>query len=828
MILVGVRGMGVLDGLKVLDLSWGVSGPATAMLLADNGADVTRIERPGTDPFDGWLDGKVYNRGKRSAVLDLTDTDDLARFRKLAANADVLIESFAPGVTQRLGVDYDTLSADNPRLVYCTVTGYGSESRFAGRPGIDQLVAARLGYQWETRAWPGSAADHVAGVDLLGDSTEFSEEDKHWLKRHGPVVTATPSPSIAAAYLATLGISGALRAREHTGRGQHVETSLLQGIFHYQCCAWQRYEDDSNDGMLGSIMESSPGVGLMSGPWSFYECADGNWVNNWGGGGAGWAKVAGAGDELVGPTREELMASGSISAGRGSPEDTLRARMEVIPIFKKFPAAEWVRVAAEAGIAMQPVRAPEDSHADPALVKQGSIVEVEDPELGKLRQTGLAYRMHKTPGHVRGGAARRGEHTDAVKAEADAAPAPSPTPAPNGTQMRGPLDGIRVLDLGVAVAGPWCGELLAQLGATLIKIDPPRQKFWLATKMAKAVNRSKRHLALDIKQPGGAETIAELVKQADVFITNMRTQAASKLGLDYDSLSALNPGLVYCHTAGFDDSRARLAGNDQVSNTLAGTCWEDGGMVNGGKPYFHSGSGGDLGNGSLGAIAIVQALYHRDKTGEGQELDTNIVNAGLFACARVYSGTDGTRFEHPSLDADLLGLSARYGVYECSGAEWLCLAALTDAHWDGLTSVIPKLANDDRFATADSRKANDPALRNALEGEFAGDTADNWFRKLDAAGVPCEVSSIEFGQQVFDDAEMIDRELVVTREGQLRHGRVEMFGRLLNFSDTKPDILGPPAEPGQHSREILREFGFDDDAIDKLVANSAVIEYSET
>ena len=170
----------------------------------------------------------------------------------------------------------------------------------------------------------------------------------------------------------------------------------------------------------------------------------------------------------------------------------------MIPIFKKFPAAEWVRVAAEAGIAMQPVRAPEDSHADPALVKQGSIVEVEDPELGTLRQSGLVYRMHKTPGKVRGGAARRGEHTDAVKAEADAAAVPSAV-ADGGKQMKGPLDGIKVLDLGVAVAGPWCGELLAQLGATLIKVDPPRQNFWLATKMAKAVNRSKRHLALDIK-----------------------------------------------------------------------------------------------------------------------------------------------------------------------------------------------------------------------------------------------------------------------------------------------------------------------------------------
>jgi crotonobetainyl-CoA:carnitine CoA-transferase CaiB-like acyl-CoA transferase len=537
--------------------------------------------------------------------------------------------------------------------------------------------------------------------------------------------------------------------------------------------------------------------------------------------------MAGGGDTLEGPTREEMQARGSISAGRGSPGDTLRARLEAVPIFKKFPAAEWVRVAAQCGIAMQPVRPPEASHQDPALIAQGSIVEVDDPELGTLRQSGLVYRMHATPGHVRGGAARRGEHTDAVKAEADAAPEPSAAaPAGDaGPAMKGPLDGVKVLDLGVAVAGPWCGELLAQLGAEVVKVDPPRQNFWLATKMAKAVNRSKRHLALDIKQPGGAEALTALVRQSDVFLTNMRTQAAKKLGLDYESLAAINPKLVYCHTAGFDDSRATLPGNDQVSNTLAGTCWEDGGMTNGGKPYFHSGSGGDLGNGSLGAIAIVQALYHRDRTGVGQELDTNIVNAGLFACARVYSRPDGTRFDHPSLDAELLGLSARYGVYECREG-WLCLAALTDAHWDALTSVIPKLASDARFADADARAANDPALRNLLEGELAGDTADAWFARLDAAGVPCEVSSIDFGLGFFDDEEMIERELVVTRDGQLKHGRVEMFGRLLNYSDTVPEILGPPAEPGQHSREILREFGFADDAIDQLVADNAVIEYS--
>src|SRR5262245_17542625 len=127
---------GVLAGTKVLDLSWGVAGPSAAMLLGDNGADVVHIVRPGGDPFDGMLDDRAYRRGQRSAVLDLTDGHDLDTFLALAAAADVVIESYAPGVTDKLGVDCGTLSALNPTLVYCSITGYGSGSRHAERPAF--------------------------------------------------------------------------------------------------------------------------------------------------------------------------------------------------------------------------------------------------------------------------------------------------------------------------------------------------------------------------------------------------------------------------------------------------------------------------------------------------------------------------------------------------------------------------------------------------------------------------------------------------------------------------------------------------------------------
>src|SRR5215471_3381454 len=127
----------VLEGIRVLDLSWGIAGPMTAMLLADQGASVTRIEPPGGDPFRSQLGYRVWQRGKRSAVLDLKSAADREVFLELARHADILIESFSPGVTGNLGIDYPTLHAANPRLIYCSITGYGRDNKHAARPAYD-------------------------------------------------------------------------------------------------------------------------------------------------------------------------------------------------------------------------------------------------------------------------------------------------------------------------------------------------------------------------------------------------------------------------------------------------------------------------------------------------------------------------------------------------------------------------------------------------------------------------------------------------------------------------------------------------------------------
>jgi crotonobetainyl-CoA:carnitine CoA-transferase CaiB-like acyl-CoA transferase len=234
---------GVFDGLRVLDLSSGIAGPMTTMLLADNGALVTRIESPHGEPFGAHSGSRVWNRGKRSAVIDLASEGGAAAFRALAASADIVVESFAPGSSNRLGVDHASLASSNPGLITCSITGYGRFGRDRDRPGYDALVAARTGLFYDQKGRRGTAMEYICGRP--GPEPDFDAPDDlvRGAKRAGPVFPRTPWPSIGAMYFATLGIAAALRAREVTGQGQWVETSLVQGALASVCLNWQRVEN---------------------------------------------------------------------------------------------------------------------------------------------------------------------------------------------------------------------------------------------------------------------------------------------------------------------------------------------------------------------------------------------------------------------------------------------------------------------------------------------------------------------------------------------------------------------------------------------------------
>ncbi|MBW2270709.1 MAG: CoA transferase [Deltaproteobacteria bacterium] len=808
---------GVLDGIRVLDLSWGISGPMATMLLADHGADVTKIEPPGGDPFRDGLGYRIWQRGKRSAILDLKDAGDLAVFRQLADRADVLVESFRPGVTERLGIDYSALSQSNPSLVYCSITGYGRDNRHSDRPGYDALVAARSGLQWEQRGWPGGSAPRLAGREPLFPDLEIPQEEMQGAPREGPLFPASRFPSLGACYAAVTAISAALRARERTGRGQWVETSLLRGALAAGVMSFGKAEDFEAAGFMTWVGDSRSQKGL-------FECKDGRWVHCWPPN-PRFVLAAGEGDTL--DAHPDLRV-------RDDPDRIALATEEIFVLhhywepmaktIKKFTADEWTQAGADAGVCIQKILTPEEGLADPLLFDDGCVAEIEDPEVGRIRGVGITYRLDTSPGEIRGPAPRAGQHTDEVRAEAAAAAeAPTPAPGKGESLAGGPLEGIRVLDFGLAVAGPYATQILSDLGASVIKINAKHDWYWHQCQIAMCCNSGKSSIAIDLKHENAKDVVRRLIASADVLMHNMRYPAAVKLGIDYASLKDEFPGLVYCHSRGFERGpREQLPGNDQTGACLAGVEWEDGGCHRGGRPFWSLTSMGDTGNGFLAATAICQALYEREKTGRGQWVDTAIVNAQLLNTSYAIARADGTGFERPLLDAMQTGFSAGVRLYPTADG-WLCLSLVSDAHWEALGRALGEgaLEAGGRFAMAEAREAADDEVAKIVEHALATRSAADWLGVLDAAGVPCEVSSDRAGIEMWDDPESLERAWIA----RFPHPVVKELGQVglaFEFSETPARVQGPPCIVGADTRDVLADLGYDVAEIEALFESGAV------
>lgn len=750
--------MGVYDGVEVLDLTWGIAGPMAGMLLADQGARVTRIERPGGDPFYESPSWRVYNRGKRSVELDLTTDEGREAFYAMIDGADVVIESFTPGVTARLGIDSETLLARNPALVYCSVTAYGIDNEHSSRPGYEALVAARTGKQWEQRG------GILSPTQLDLPDIEVPEGAEQAARPDGPIFSASPWMSLNGFYQASVGIASALVVQQRTGRGQHVVANMLN-----------RPGTGS-----GATLDGPPSWMHMKGaPRGLFECKDGRWVHQWAlkpltviqaaeYDSLDEAPAPQFGKRRTDPNRIGMEPSAIIEVFHWFP--LMQAA------FKKFTADEWAAWGARVLEGCQVVRSPEEALQDPALEVDGCVVTVEDPELGPIRHIGLLSDFSPTPGRVQGPAPRRGEHAAAPLSARPRASSPVP---------KHPLSDVVVLDLGLALAGPFASSVLSDMGADVIKVNAPWDQWWLDTAIGQMANRGKRSICLDLQRPDGRSALYRMVKQADIVTHNMRWGVAERIGIGYDDLRVHNPRVIYCNSRGFDKVRSaqNLPGTDQMGSALGGQEWEDGGCGDGGRPFLGT-SMGDLGNGYLMAISSVQALYHRDRTGEGQMIGTSILNACLATACSAFVFPDGSAPPRHRLDRLQLGFNARYRLYETADG-WLCLAAVEPAHVDALARALRcELASDDAALTAQ------------LEAAFRARSAREWFDLLEGHDVPVEVSSQSFRRDPNEPA--------------------------LRFSLTPALVAGPAPKVGEHTYEILAQFGFSDEEIADLAEATAI------
>jgi crotonobetainyl-CoA:carnitine CoA-transferase CaiB-like acyl-CoA transferase len=368
---------GALEGIRILDLSWGCAGPLGVLLLAEQGADTIKVEPPGGDPFRSYDGYKVWTRSRRSVRVDLKSDAGQAAFAELVKTADVVVESFRPGVMDRLGVGYDACHDTNPRLVYCSVPAYPAGHRHASRPGYDALVQAASGQQWEQPGW-----------------------------RAGPIFLAMPMPSMGAIYLVASGVLAALVARERTGRGQHVETSLLQGVFLYTTQIWQHLEKAKAP--VHALMAKSHPPGVHQ-PMIF-ECADREFVHISVMSGLPPTKTL---DEILGI--EALDVSQLAGLLPLQQQNLLNDRRR--DAFKQRKRGELIAELIANNHAVEAVVEPEEQFEHEQLKANEMVATVEDPDLGPTTQIGVPIHLMGTPGAIAGPQPRAGEHDEEIWGE---------------------------------------------------------------------------------------------------------------------------------------------------------------------------------------------------------------------------------------------------------------------------------------------------------------------------------------------------------------------------------------------------------------------------
>ncbi|MDE2932435.1 MAG: CoA transferase [Chloroflexota bacterium] len=797
----------LLDDLRVLDLSEGPIGGITTMVLADFGADVVKVERPGGDPWRAVANAPMWLRGKRSAVLDLKTDDGRESLARLAEGADVVVMSGRPGKAKELGADYETLSAINPALVYCAITGFGPEGPYAGYPGYEAVVAARLG--------------RMLTFSGLAD-------------REGPAYPAVQAGSHATSQAALHGILAALMAREESGRGQLVETSLLQGLFAYDLGGLFRAQlgDRFPEIFAGLAMPVMPTLNYHA-----LQTKDGRWLQ------FGNLMAHLFDNYLAAVDLADIFADpdyeGSPATWSEEPRERLRDRM-----FERMlerTADEWMETFIEhGGVAATPFQSTQQALDDPDLVLNEHVVEREHPTLGTVRQLGALARLTPTPGAAGEAGPEPGEHTAEVLAEAS--PARSSVPA---TPASGPpLKGVTVLEFATVIAAPLGAAILADLGARVIKVEPiggdPFRAMGIASLGAGRCNGSKESIALDLKSQEGQQIVQSLAASTDIIIHNYRPGVPERLGIGYETLKAIRPELVYVYVNGYGRNGpgahrpsthpipgAGLGGAlMQMGEGMPPVCTTIPELREIARKFFRANElNPDPNTSVVVASASLLGLYARRRFGHGQEVFVDMFGANAWANADDFIAYEG-KPPRPTLDRDLFGLGPTWRLYEAAEG-WVFLGLAVQPEWERFCELAgrPDLAADPRFATPDARTANGGVLAEALAALFGTRPADEWEALLATEGLGCvRADSAPVHEFIARDEHVAANGLRVPAHSA-NFGEYERYGPLTDFSENKLELRGFPLA-GEQADAILAELGYDPAAVETLRAKGIV--WSET
>ena len=766
---------GALRGIRVVEFGQYIPGPLLGMLLAEQGADVIKVERPGGDPARSEPAFATWNRSKRSVELDLKSTSGQEQARELINWADVLIENFRPGVADRLGIGYEA-TRTNGGLVYCSLPGFGEDSPHRNERGWEHIVGAATGAH--------------QGVTRMDE----------------PLFLPLPSASSFAAIIGSVSVTMALIARQRTGQGQRIEVPLHSAMFAAMGRHLSKFHD-INPPDLFTLPRN-----VMS---HQYQAADGRYVQNHG------MYQRFASQFLQAAGRPEWIEDLEDLYGAEVSPDTIELwRERVEDLFKEKTAKEWEDAIAETGGACTICKTVDEWLVHEHAIEAGMVVEIDDAEHGRMKQPGPPTRLRGTPGPAPRRAPTLGEHTESALAEIRAAPPGQRFDSHE--EILSALQGVRVLDLCIVLAGPTCGRTLGEFGADVIKIDDPNRPYDYGGNLD--VNRGKRSIQIDLKKEQGREVFWKLLESADVVVENNRKGAMDRMGLGYEEIRKRKSDIVYASTNafGYDGPWAERPGWEQLAQATTGIQVRRGGRDD--APQLLPYPMNDYGTGLLGAFSIALALHERNRTGRGQSVDGGLSLTACLLQSPYFMDYEGYERKDPE-GLSVRGLSALSRLYQADDG-WFYLQCTDEQSWAALTQLreLSHLASDARFSDSQARERNDAALAEELSRVFAQGTRAGWVRSLADVGVSAmENLSLP---DYHEDPNVRQAGLIVRRDHP-GMGMADHLGVVARLSGTPARVGRPTPVLGAETDEILAEAGYSTSEIAALKAAGAVVQQGD-
>jgi crotonobetainyl-CoA:carnitine CoA-transferase CaiB-like acyl-CoA transferase len=765
---------GALAGLRVVEACEGVGGPYAAMLLAEQGADVVKVEPSRGDHLRGRPAFHVLNRSKRAVALDLETSPGRDALASLLVECDLFLYDWAPGRADARGFDAAALRAINPRLIAGWLPAYGSYFDDPSLPAEEALVQALSG---------------VCDAQLRHEPR--------------PVYVNLPATGYAQAIVSAIASAASAYARARGAPADRFEVSAMAAIFAFETVSF----------IKSPVMPERPGPHSPRGAIPSYrlvQCSDGEWMFVGALVPAFWTKLAmaiGLEDCLV----DERFAAAPIGIANLEHRDELGARVDAA--FRAKTRDEWLRILEEADVPRAPVGTREEYARDPQTVHSGMMIDVEDPELGSTRQSNVPVWLRNSPGRVHGPAPRLAGEDARVIIEHWRKEQRERSQAAEAIRSS-PLEGVVVLDLGGFIAGANGSMMLSDLGADVIKIEPREGDGWRAAGLAFfGSNRGKRGLCMDLKRPEGRELFLDLVDRADVVLDNARAGVMERLGLGWETLRARNPRIIHCSVTGYgpDGPYAHLPGFDPLMQARSGVMTAQGAPD--GDPVFLQLPVCDYMTALLAAYGVVCALVARERTGAGDRVETSLFNSAFAVQAGEFIFYDGRAPDAPG-GRDFAGPHALHRVYAAS--EGNLMLACRSAHEAGhaLSTLGVAMPSGDPL----SHPAEGDLARR-IAAAVATRPAQSWIDALRALDVP--VARCRPFKELLHDPLLEAADLWWDFEHP-QWQNVRQTGAVIGWDAMTMRMPRRAPFLGEHSVDALRSLGIADGGIEALMASGAV------